>query len=87
MADKIALIFDTNFIMEHSKDLNIIVDKLRNTYEIFVTQLNVFLSSFLILYDKIRSNYKQVLPQFYKVVTELINRNYDSNDFPEDIPF
>ena len=39
------------------------------------------------LYDKIRSNYKQVLPQFYKVVTELINRNYDSNDFPEDIPF
>ena len=27
--------------MEHSKDLNIIVDKLRNTYEVFVTQLSI----------------------------------------------
>ena len=39
------------------------------------------------LHDKIKSNYKQVLPQFYKVVTELINRNFDSSGFPEDIPF
>ena len=39
------------------------------------------------LHDKIKSNYKQVLPQFYKAVTELINRNYDSSGFPEDIPF
>ncbi len=39
------------------------------------------------LYDKIKTNYKQLLPQFLKVVKETVNQNYDSSDFPEDIPF
>lgn len=39
------------------------------------------------LYDKIKKNYKQLLPQFFKVVKETINQNYDTDGFPEDIPF
>ena len=41
MAEKKALIFDTNFIIEHSKDLNTVVEKLSKTYEVFVTQLSI----------------------------------------------
>ena len=39
------------------------------------------------LYEKIKKNYKQLLPQFFKVVKETINQNYDTDGFPEDIPF
>ena len=39
--NKQALIFDTNFIIEHSKDLTAVVEKLSKTYEIFVTQLSI----------------------------------------------
>lgn len=39
------------------------------------------------LYEKIKENYKQVLPQFYKVVKETVNQNFDTSYFPEDIPF
>lgn len=39
------------------------------------------------LYDKIKKNYKQLLPQFLKVVKETVNQNYDVSGFPEDIPF
>lgn len=39
------------------------------------------------LYDKIKKNYNQLLPQFFKVVKETINQNYDVSGFPEDIPF
>ena len=41
MRNKIALIFDTNFIIEHLKDLNTVVEKLNNNYEVFVTQLSI----------------------------------------------
>ena len=39
------------------------------------------------LYNKIKKNYKQLLPQFFKVVKETINQNYDTDGFPEDNPF
>ena len=39
------------------------------------------------LYEKIKKNYKQLLPQFFKVVKETIDQNYDTDGFPEDIPF
>ena len=41
MANRVALIFDTNFIIEHSKDLNSVVEKLSKSYEVFVTQLSI----------------------------------------------
>lgn len=36
-----ALIFDTNFIIEHSKDLNSVVAELNKHFEVFITQLSI----------------------------------------------
>lgn len=51
----------------------------------YISRENI--ESLNLLYDKIKKNYKQVLPQFFKIVKETVNQNYDSSDFPEDIPF
>lgn len=39
--NKKALIFDTNFIIEHSKDLDSVVADLNKEFEIFITQLSI----------------------------------------------
>lgn len=53
--------------------------------EYYISRENI--ESLNSLYERIKKNYKQLLPQFYKVVKETINQNFEESDFPEDIPF
>ena len=73
-------LFATKFVFS---DLNGNLQIFKDEY--YIPRENI--ESLNSLYEKIKENYKQVLPQFYKVVKETINQNFEASDFPEDIPF